>query len=213
MRRPVLIQMLVVFVCLVVARVALGEANDSKLRAKYGRLIAQLISTVDNPIEELNRKERKNTKLDTPAQMIVKRAYDELAENISSALPEVTKHVNDDRFSYVYRHPHDGQVYDMSVGSACRKLVHESVEVYQRVFPLEDERRPPSFIDEVGGIAEWWETRQDKNLKELQLEASEWAVSKAKELERSVKGLTKQQIEIEASKNGIMCSPLQLDSK
>src|SRR5262249_46201214 len=111
--------------------------------------------------------------------------YNKLSANIEVALPILAKHVNDERFSYVYVQPSSGVYLTQSVGGACSSIIHEHVEVYHRYTrrPRDDEGRSDSlfFIHAgCGQINKWWKTRKQKTLAELQLEGIEWVLRQKK---------------------------------
>jgi len=112
-------------------------------------------------------------------------AYDKLSTNIEVALPILAKHVNDERFSYVYVQPSSGVYKTESVGGACSSIIHAHVEVHQQYTrkSRDDEGRSDSFsfIDAgCGGTNKWWKTRKHKTLAELQLEGIEWVLRQEK---------------------------------
>src|SRR5262249_349738 len=123
--------------------------------------------------------------LDNKALRKIKVAYDKLSANIEVGLPILTKHVDDDRFSYVYEDVGtSGAFVKASVGVACSRIIEAHVEAYCRHVTRTDFAaipRCPSFIhDECGGIDKWWKPRKKKTLAELQLEGIEWVLRQRK---------------------------------
>jgi len=122
------------------------------------------------------------------AQLPVREAFNSLSENLDVALPIVVKHIDDKRFSYVQEEPSNGVYFQVSVGSACRKLLDQQIAVYKpnirsigggKIAGEPPFAHKPEF---VGSDEKWWETRKNKSLVELQLEAVEWAIAFEKKM-------------------------------
>jgi hypothetical protein len=144
------------------------------------------------------------------------RAYDSLSDNFEISLPILVKHVDDDRFSYVYEDVGtSGVIVKASVGFACLQMIDVHVEVYRREVTKPDFAfipRCPSFIfEECGGVKKWWQSRKKKTLAQLQLEGIEWALRLKKprlfesdeEWNKAKKALGKMAAEIRASNKPI----------
>ncbi|WP_145088260.1 hypothetical protein [Anatilimnocola aggregata] len=109
----------------------------------------------------------------------VKAAYDQLADNFEVSLPSIMQGVDDNRFSHWREVPSNGVFAAYSVGHACRSLIAAHIEVYQgQIAFLDDTGVPRSlyFIESTGGYKVWYQSRKDKPLFELQLEAIDWAL-------------------------------------
>ncbi|MBI1916719.1 MAG: hypothetical protein HYS12_18595 [Planctomycetes bacterium] len=167
------------------------KASDKKARLtpeECERLVAQLVNPDKPPftgkgVPILPEGVSKSSLYER--QKNVGPAYDKLSANIEVALPILAKHVNDERFSYVYMQPSSGVYETQSVGGACSSIIHEHVEAYHQDTsrPRDDEGRSSSlfFIDAgCGGINKWWKTCKHKTLAELQLEGIEWALRQKK---------------------------------
>lgn len=106
-------------------------------------------------------------------------AYDELSVNVETALPLLVKHAGDDRFSYVFESGISGFYSCMTVGDACRQIIGHHIEVcrphLRKARDSEGRYHSLSFIEECGGVAEWWQPRREMSLMELQLDCIEWA--------------------------------------
>ena len=109
---------------------------------------------------------------------------DELSDNIELSLPILMNHIKDKRFSYVYEEGISGVYETANVGTACRRIVEEHVEVYRGLVTKTDEEgRSKSlwFIEDgCGGIEKWWKSRKGRTLAELQREGIEWALKQRK---------------------------------
>lgn len=108
----------------------------------------------------------------------VKAAYDLLAKNVVLALPSLVEGVGDKRYSY-WQESTSGAYVPRSVGEACRELITFQVEVYRDDLYLLDDTGVPRtlhFIRNNGGHKKWYESRKDKPLYDLQLEALDWAL-------------------------------------
>ena len=114
-------------------------------------------------------------------QRPIEAAYDELSVNVEVALPLLVKHAGDDRFSYVYEDGISAYYTCMTVGDACRQIIEHHVEVcrphVRKAVDNEGRSRSLSFIQECGGVAEWWQPRREMSLMELQLDCIKWARS------------------------------------
>jgi len=167
-----------------------GDPGSTKKRltaARCERLVEQLVSPDKPPftksyVFQLPKGVSELALIETQAK--IKAAYDELSDNIEVALPALAKHVEDERFSYVYQDPISGVYLTDSVGDACSDIIVEHVEVYRKhVTSYDEEGRQRSlwFIeDECRGIDKWWKSRKGKTLAELQLEGIEWALGQKK---------------------------------
>lgn len=146
----------------------------------------------------------------------IREAYDRLSDNFEVSLPILVKHVDDDRFSYVYEDVGtSGVVVKASVGKACNRIIKAHVEVYRREVTRPDfafiPRCPNFIIDECGGVKKWWKSRKNKTLAELQLEGIEWArrlkkprlFESDKEWDKAKKALRKMTADIRTSNKPI----------
>jgi len=171
--------------------VRVDEAGDKKARLtpeECERLVEQLVNPGKPPFTGKGRPilpEGVSENTLSERQKNVGPAYNKLSANIEVALPILAKHVNDERFSYVYVQPSSGVYLTQSVGGACSSIIHEHVEVYHRYTrrPRDDEGRSDSlfFIHAgCGQINKWWKTRKQKTLAELKLEGIEWVLRQKK---------------------------------
>src|SRR5262245_9540230 len=160
--------------------VRVDEAGDKKARLtpeECERLVEQLVSP-DKPRFTENHVPLTEKAL-LEKQKTIKAAYDKLSANIEVALPILVTHVHDQRFSYVYEDVYRGAYIDLPVGAACCRMIFAHVEVYrEHVTRVQNGRlRSLSFLSgECGGIDNWWKSRKNNTLAELQLEGIEWAM-------------------------------------
>jgi len=165
------------------------KAGDKKARLtpeECERLVEQLVNPdkppfTGNKLLQLPKGVDARTLMEK--QEKVKLAYDKLSENIEDALPILAKHIDDERFSYVYIQPRSGVYNTASVGKACSEIILAHVEVYHRHVEksVGDTALSLHFIFEgCGGLDKWWKTRKKKTLAELQLEGIEWILRQKK---------------------------------
>lgn len=152
-------------------------------RSECERLVAQLVYP-HKPTFAAHYVLEPPMNMDEKALAKIRAAYDTLSDRIEVSLPVLAKHVEDERFSYVYEDVGtSGAFVKSSVGGACEDIVQAHVEVYRRYLERLDESDIPrctSFIAECGGVRKWWQGRKGKTLAELQLEAVEWALRQKK---------------------------------
>jgi hypothetical protein len=196
-----------------------GQVSKEKriTAAECERLVKQLISPYKPPftktyVHELPKGLEEDVLYER--QKKIEAAYNKLSKNIEVALPILAKHLDDDRFSYVYEVGPSAVYQTMSVGGACARIIYAHVEVYQEhVTTWDGEKRHSLWFifDHCGGIDKWWKRRKGKTLAELQLEGIEWALRQKKpkhfesdkEWAKAKKSLEKMAKEIRASKKPI----------
>lgn len=166
-----------------------SEADDGSpparkplTEARCERLVERLVSPGKRPFSEnyvLDLPRGVNTKSLHETQKCIAAAYNELSDNIESALPVLMKHINDRRFSYVYEEGISGTYHTAEVGIACYRIIFAHVNIYSEpVTKYDSDGRSKSlyFIEDgCGGLEKWWKGRRGRSLADLQREGIEWA--------------------------------------
>jgi hypothetical protein len=107
---------------------------------------------------------------------------DQLVKMGEHAFPQLIQHVDDERYSYTSRWMGESHV-NYSVGSVCFRVVRVQVELYcayTRNDPRTD--RQLRWLVRKGNestqaLEAWWRKHNKKSLREMQLEATEWALA------------------------------------
>ena len=149
-------------------------------RERCERLVEQLVNPGKAPFrsDDVPRLPKGITTSDLyRSQAKIAEAYNDLSDNIEAALPVLMKHIDDNRFSYVFESG-SGNYTKATVGDACNAIVWNHVEPYAPLVTVMDEarRQYPSFVEECGGLKLWWKGRSGRSLAELQVEGIEWAL-------------------------------------
>src|SRR5262249_24532339 len=119
------------------------------------------------------------------------------------AFPVLMEYAEDKRFSFLMESP-SGAMRTHTVGDACRLIVQHQLDAYETlgIYP----RMVPSYFDKVVAGKKWdgwWHSHRDKSLREMQIEAFDWAVNWQKELLEyweTEEGDAKQELEDAAAK-------------
>jgi hypothetical protein len=117
--------------------------------------------------------------IDRKALADVKGAYDKLSLHFPDSLPSLIAGLSDSRYSYYQEVPSNGAFVCHDVGDACDDIITAHIEVYRRYLRVLDQTGVPRtvhFLSAMGGVKKWYDTRTEKSLFDLQLEAIEWAL-------------------------------------
>ncbi len=176
--------LLIVLTCLVVQRAVAQEKSrltEPPSRDQIAKWISELANTQPQPSAGsyvLNSPRN----VDRKALSVVKNAYDNLCVNVLDAIPQLIDGLKDQRYAF-YQESSSGAFVFHDVGYACSQIIKDNVEIYRPFLTVTDDFERPRtvhFVSEMGGIQEWYSTRRNKKLFEMQLEAVEWALKQSK---------------------------------
>jgi hypothetical protein len=112
---------------------------------------------------------------DRDAQKRVWHAWHQLFPLGKRAFPYLFNHFDDKRYSFTA----DGGSSDFnwSVGRACSDILIGHLQPYGKARPPLPSYSKHYNLRDSAGAKLWWETRKDKSLRELQIEALEWVIA------------------------------------
>jgi hypothetical protein len=105
-------------------------------------------------------------------------AHAELAKRGRSAWDDLIRHLDDSRYS---TSSNDAEWENWTVGDICFQLISDQIETYRKNLDLG--KLTPCYLSQAVGRNElrgWVETRRGKSLRDLRLEATDWALGQAK---------------------------------
>jgi hypothetical protein len=173
-----------------------AEAPARNAERNYRKLVEGLVSP--------NRSFRIVDKDDSTAAISIPPNYDWeaqkridenrklLSAHVEEALPFLVEGCTDSRYSLSQRWAED-YVINSSVGDVCGDVIARYVEVFREYMSFSDpvEWHQYNFVPHlsktidphVNGMQEkefrdWWRQRKDKSLRDLQIEAFDWAIEK-----------------------------------
>ena len=160
---------------------ACADAGQLKIRA----MVERLASPNKRPTWDGSGETKYAPDFDHQAQHKIIRARNALLSKGVESFPELIEALDDQRYSYTgYDIP--GDIRHFHVWQVCDRLIEVQVEVYKYFVPNEANRPPvirtPHFVPKSSFdrkkalVKEWWRTRKDMNLHDLQLEAVEWVL-------------------------------------
>jgi hypothetical protein len=159
------------------------SADDPK--AAIDQAIDQLASHNPLPFWKYPEDERSEPtyppRFDKAAQARALKAWDKLLTQGGQAFPSLIKALADEHYSCTIR---EDIWKNLDVGGVCYRIVRRQVEVYKPFVRREfDGRVVPSWIlkstgedDPFKATRIWWGKHKGKTLRELQIEATEWAM-------------------------------------
>ncbi len=183
MNRPLAVSVIVLFWF---AAIPCRADDQAVVEKKVKALIEQLASP--NKAPDLTQLDPKYpADFDYAAQRRVRSAIQQLSDMGTKAFPLLLEHAGDKRYS------HTGCTaicFNVTVGRTCFLIVQNNLEAYKHLDVVkkgdsrEDPARPEYAVfcklKEPKTAASWWKTRQDKSLRELQIETLEWVISQEK---------------------------------
>lgn len=155
--------------------------------ADIEKLVSQLVSPNQPPeIEGTNAKYGKS--FDRNAQKLVSKSWSELRNLSPRSFPFVFEHVDDRRYALTQDSGDLDKNY--SVGFLCRDILVSSLQpdVWDHKEGGTSFRRRPTQPDYIAhyqllnpeSAKEWWKSRKDRSLRELQIEVLEWIIVEEK---------------------------------
>ena len=162
-----------------------AEVKDKGKELNYRELVKGLVSP-NKPIRIRNypRTISIPPNYDWKAQERIEKTRAILFDHCEEALPFLIEGCTDARYSLMSKWSEDPDYEAWSVGRVCSEIISRHVEVFrkQMEFGLMRWHRY-NFVPEGKDkkeIQEWWRTRKNMSLRELQLAAFDWAIEKRK---------------------------------
>jgi hypothetical protein len=170
-----------------------AETYDKRTRPSYRELVKGLVSP-NKPIKCYDEDQLSfPPDYDRKAQDLIEKNRRILYEHCEEALPFLIEGCADTRYSLTWKS--DSYANNSCVGEVCLEIIASHLEVYREHMALGSKERfyAYQFVPRINGaigeevteekkkeIEDWWRTRKDKSLLELQLEALDWAIAKRK---------------------------------
>jgi hypothetical protein len=152
-------------------------------------LVAQLVSP-NQPPEIHGTNAKYGPDFDRNAQKLVSKSWGELRQLAPRSFPFVFDHVADKRYALTQDSGDLDKNY--SVGFLCRDILVSSLQpdVWDHKEGGTSYRRRPTQPDYIShyrlmnpeSAKEWWKSRKDRTLRELQIEVLEWILVEEKKL-------------------------------
>ena len=190
--------MLAVYIFLLACGIASAQQAEVKnegTRPNYRELVKGLVSP-NRPIKcdslSLNRTISIPPNYDWNAQRRIEKNRQILFDHCEEALPSLIEGCTDSRYSLVSKWSEDDDFYVWSVGRVCLEILSRHVEAFRHEMRFPDPHRwhQYNFVPIPNGpmseakkktMQEWWRQRKGMSLRELQLEAFDWAIEKRKQ--------------------------------
>jgi hypothetical protein len=115
------------------------------------------------------------------SQKQVINAWESLIESGTKAFPVLIENSDDKRYSCTLNPKTDrvNEWQNWDAGAICRSIIYVQVDVYQRALPYSGVHRP-SYMSQwttKDDLLRWWNQRKMKGLRDMQIEAVEWAIA------------------------------------
>lgn len=170
--------MLVTGIALLVTPCGWGDEPPPQDAAtkKYRDLVAQLVSPNQKPTTD-DESVKFPKGYDVNAQQRIDAARNTLHDNIEQSLPFLIEALDDERYCMTISWAEGDAYYNESVGDICRDIIQSHLEVYrdQIIFygPGQWNRYSYNLVSK-----KWFQTRKDRRLTDLQIEAINWAIER-----------------------------------
>ncbi len=176
--------------CILICQIQLATAQDAEVTdEQIDRLISELVSPNEAPTRRGPFAVYPEG-YDKEAQKKVSSAHQALRKLGPKAFHRLFNHFDDKRFC-LNGDGVEAQI-NKTVDQVCIHLVDSHLEPYSALggpgsrFSQRSPRPPNYFahfkLGEPKTAHEWWETRKEKSLKELQIEVLEWVISEEEKL-------------------------------
>jgi hypothetical protein len=181
--------------CLLALRAACPtELAAAEKEPDYRKLVAGLVSPNQPPECEFDGPGiAVPPKYDWKAQGQIEKNRRVLYEHCKEAVPFLIEACTDDRYSLTSRWSEDDVFYNRCVGEVCLIIIEKNVEQFREFMEFADpgEWHDYDFVPHLNSaigkgvtserkkeIQDWWRSRKQESLRELQIEAFDWAVRK-----------------------------------
>jgi hypothetical protein len=151
-------------------------AQDDDQQERIKTLIRTLASSNRAPKEGDGETRIPNTYGRTSQERVLN-AWAALLKEGIEAFPLLTASTNNKRYSCTVRGP-SGDV-NLTVGDVCTKIVRNQVAVYSDVIDWPFPGAAPGVFPREE-LSVWWQTRRGRTLREMQIEATEYALTDLK---------------------------------
>jgi hypothetical protein len=159
---------------------AADQPRPDQAVEKYRDLIQRLVSPNQEPLTQ-NRSAgavKFPEGYDVEAQKRIDVARQSLRDDFERALPFLIDALKDDRYSMTIDWGEGDACYNYSVGGICGNVIASQLEVYRNRMGFSGPRHWHQYSYPT--TKEWFETRKNRNLAELQVEAIDWAMERRK---------------------------------
>lgn len=162
-------------------RGAAAEPNEN------GSLVTALRSTNQKPSIDSTGRYKLPPGFDLTVQSKVLAAWDNLVLKQTEAFPQLIEHCDDKDYSTsvastIFEHWHN-----WTVGQSCREIVASNLQPYGTLVTSALRQNPAGRLHRPHycfanlrtreQAAQWWKARQNKSLRELQIEVLEWILA------------------------------------
>ena len=191
--RPSSWLLLAASLALLAAGPLLYGADSSGEKLNFRKFVEGLVSP-NRPIRCREEEISIPPNYDWKAQERVETNRQILFDHCEEALPFLIEGCTDARYSLTSRWIDD--VYSWSVGQICLEIIAHHVEVFREDMSFSGPRHwhEYEFVPQLGyaigkdvtdkqkkAIQEWWRGHKGKSIRDLQIEAFDWAIEKRKE--------------------------------
>jgi hypothetical protein len=158
-----------------------GFADESPSEKKFADKFKGLIEELASPNKVPTVVNRQNASVSFPAdydlksQLRIEAVRQELCDHFREALPFLIEAVDDQRYCMTIRWGEGPQGYhNRSVGQICKDLLRSQLEIYRDSIRFAGPEHWYRYSYDVSN--EWWQTRKEQTLAELQIESINWAI-------------------------------------
>jgi hypothetical protein len=169
---------------IMVPLLALAAETDEERHERIERLVEGLASP--NKAPDKRGKNEFADSYDRQAQIKVREAWQALIKEGTAAFPELVAHSSDKRYCATVEG--GAADYNVTVGTACRRIIAIQVNVDDRRLRAIDRWYPSVLERDIEG---WWMRAKGKSLLQMQIDAAESALEQIKK--HSVDKLTQRE--------------------
>ncbi len=169
-----------------------GQKNQQADRKRIESLIAELRSPNKDPNPKSERFITFPKDYDFKAQARVEKARKELLDLKKAAFPILIEHLKDKEYS---RSIPTAIIRSQSVGEVCFTIVEEQVDLAGTRYKSRKgadgkEYRHQGYFSQYcqgawysqDGLRNWWKEHESRSLKDMQIEALEWAIERERKI-------------------------------
>lgn len=151
--------------------------SPQKEELNFSKLVEELASPNQPPITQNGSSGRVKFPVgyDIAAQRKINDVRTTLHDNFEESLPFLIAALDDKRYCLTINWADGDAFYNKSVGAICRNIIESQLEVYRDKIIFSGPKHWHRY-DYKQISSEWWQTRRDRKLFELQIEAIEWAI-------------------------------------
>lgn len=166
-----------VLVSVLSAQLAIAQAKQGDDQQQRIQMLIQALASPNRAPKPGDGETRIPSTYGRVTQQKVLDAWSALLKEGTGAFPVLIANTKDNRYSCTLRGP-NGDV-NCTVGSVCRDIVRNQVEVYWDVIDYPYPGAAPHCFLPVD-LSTWWEKNRNRTLRDLQIEATEYALTALK---------------------------------